>query len=230
MTGVGKLMRRVRDERERGAAAMSIIVVVSILLLAFAMLFGLRLSKATDEASGLQTAADAAALAGAQQVISGAPGQIVSAIKNGRGLPCGLGQDNASDFAQRNDATLVEYCYYPADDRVRVTVRSNKVLESGKREERSASAKLGMALGPCSIPAKPTPSTSSSTTTSSPSSSPSSSSSSTTTPPPPPDVDAVITCGDLDIPMVWPGDGGDMIIKFNASLIDDLDLEPALAE
>lgn len=193
---------------------------------------GVRLSKATDEASGLQAAADASALAGAQDVLTNAPGQFVSALMNGRGLPCGLGQDKATTFAERNDASLVRYCYYPADDRIEVTVRSKDVLESGEREERTASAKIGLKLGPCTTPPEPTPSTTSTTTSPSPTSSSSSPSSSTSTtpPPPPPDVTGTMSCGDLDIPVTWPGDGGDMKIDFNASLIEDLDLEPALAD
>lgn len=216
---------------------MSIIVVVAILLLAFAMLFGVRLSKATDEASGLQAAADAAALAGAQSVVTDAPGQIVSALVSGQSIPGGLGQSAASDFANRNDSTLVSYSYSPVQDRVRVTVRSQDSLESGEREERSAAAKLGMALGPCDVPDTPAPPSTSTTT--SPSSSPSGSSSSSpsTTPPAPPPVDDIgdaIQCGGLELPVLWEwseDDGWGLGFQnVNADVIKDLGLEPALAD
>lgn len=216
---------------------MSIIVVVAILLLAFAMLFGVRLSKATDEASGLQAAADAAALAGAQSVVTDAPGQIVSALVSGQSIPGGLGQSAAADFANRNDSTLVSYSYSPVQDRVRVTVRSQDSLESGEREERSAAAKLGMALGPCDVPDTPAPPSTSTTT--SPSSSPSGSSSSSpsTTPPAPPPVDDIgdaIQCGGLELPVLWEwseDDGWGLGFQnVNADVIKDLGLEPALAD
>lgn len=233
--------RRTRDGAggpESGAAAMTLIVVVGILLLAFAMLFGVRISKATDEASGLQAAADAAALAGAQSIVDDAPGQIVSALVNGQQIPGSLGQGRAEDFANRNDATLVSYGYSPSQDRVRVTVRSKDVLESGEREERTAGAKLGLALGPCETPQTPATPTSSSTSSpssssSSSSTSSSSSSSSSTTPPPVEDVTDDIQCGGLDIPLTWAWDeagGWTPDFHVDASLIDDLALEPALAE
>ncbi|WP_338749333.1 pilus assembly protein TadG-related protein [Janibacter alittae] len=209
---------------------MSIIIVVSILLLGFALLFATRLSKATDEASGLQAAADAAALAGAESIVDDAPGQIVSALVNGQAIPGSLGQANAQDFAGRNDATLVSYSYSPAQDRIRVTVESKAVLESGQRERRSADAKLGMPFSACN-PSQEPPAPSTSTSTS-PSSSPSSSTSSTSTPPPVDDVSDTLQCGGLDIPVLWEwneDDGWGLDFSVDASLITDLGLEPALA-
>ncbi|WP_277453694.1 pilus assembly protein TadG-related protein [Janibacter sp. DB-40] len=209
---------------------MTLIVMVAILLLGFAMLFGVRLSKATDEASGLQTAADAAALAGAQSIVADAPGQIVSALVSGEVIPGSLGQAKAEDFASRNGATLVSYSYSPSLDRIRVTVESKDVLESGQRERRSAAAKLGMPFSACGTSQEPpAPSTSSSSS----SSSPTSSTSSSTTPPSVDDVSDTLECGGLDIPVVWEWDedeGWDLDSHVDASLIKDLDLEPALTD
>lgn len=226
--------RRAEDGSETGAAAMSIVVVVSLLLLAFAMLIGVRLSKAADEASGLQAAADAAALAGAESILEDAPGQIVSALVTGKVIPGSLGQDNAEDFASRNDATLVSYNYSPSEDRVRVTVESKDVLESGQRERRSAAAKLGMPFTACNTSQEPpAPSTSTSpSSSSSPSPSSPSSTSSPSTPPPVDDVSDTLQCGGLDIPVLWEwdeDDGWDLDFHVDGSLINDLDLDPALA-
>ncbi len=215
-----------RDDRETGQVATAVVVLVSVLLLAFAMTVGIRLSKATDEAGELQRSADAAALAGAQAVLHEAPGQIVSAIKNGREIPCGLGQEKASQFADRNGANLVSYCYYPANDEVHVTVRSHDRLESGEHEERQAVAQLGVALGPCEPLEPPTPSPSSSTSRPSPTKpSPSKRSPSPTKEPPEEDE---VACGDLDIPVIWPGDDGD--IKIDAGDIALGDHEPSLVD
>ena len=53
---------------ERGQAPIAIVVMTSLLLMAVGVSFMLRLATAEDQARGLQTAADAAALAGAGQV------------------------------------------------------------------------------------------------------------------------------------------------------------------
>lgn len=233
----GDMKKRTRistRDGERGAAALSIVVVSAVLVLAFAMLVGVRLSKATDEASGLQGAADAAALAGAQSIVHDAPGRIVSALVNGQQIPGSLGQSNAEDFASRNDATLLTYSYSPIQDRIRVTVRSNDVLESGEREVRSAAAKLGTPFAACDQSQEP-PAPSTSTSSSTTSSSSSSTSTSTTSSPPPPvdDVSDSLDCGGLDIPVVWEwdeDDGWDLDFNVDASLIKDLGLEPALVE
>lgn len=208
-------------KREAGQVSTALVVVVSVLLLGFAMTFGVRLSQASDEAGDLQQSADAAALAGAQAVLRDAPEELVQAITAGRQIPCGLGQEAAGDFAQRNGASVVSYCYYPANDEVRVRVRSNEVLESGQREEREAVAELGLRLGPCDRPSRPTSSSTTSTSSSS-------GSSSSTTSTPPPDVEDVLRCGEVDVPVTWPGDGGDITVP-------DLDLdldgyEPALVD
>lgn len=220
------------DASEAGAAAMSLVVTAAILLLAFAVFVGVRMSKATDEASGLQAAADAAALAGAQSVVEDAPGQIVSALVNGQVIPGNLGQPEAADFASRNGATLATYEYIPVQDRIRVTVRSNDVLESGQREEASAAAKVGMPFTACDTttePDAPSP-----TTSSSPTPSPSgSSTSSPSSPPPVEDVSDTLECGGLVIPVLWEwdeDDGWDFDSHVDASLIKDLGLEPALVE
>lgn len=189
--------------------ALVTMLLTALLVLSLGVVYFVQYAKAEDEAGSIQNAADAAALAGAQSVAKDSLGAIVSAIRNGHGLSCGLGQEAAADFADRNDTTLVSYCYYPNRDRIDVTVRSNFVTESGRREERKAHARLGKKLGPCKIPDRPTPtpstSSSSTTTTTDPDDPP-------PTTPPPPDVDDTITCGDIDFDITWPGDGGPFAI------------------
>lgn len=217
--------------RESGAAAMAIVVVVSLMLLAFAMVVGVRLSKATDEASGLQGAADAAALAGAQSIVTDAPGQIVSALVNGQVIPGNLGQSAAADFAGRNDTTLVSYSYSPSQDRIRVTVRSDDVMESGQREERSAAAEVGMPFTTCGPSEEPdAPET---PEEQGPAEPPDDEPQEEQTPPPVEDVSDSLECGGLDIPVTWEwdeDDGWELESHVDASLIEELDLEPALAD
>ncbi len=197
--------------REDGAVALVTMLLTALLVLSLGAVFFVQYAKAEDEAGSIQNAADAAALAGAQSVAKDSLGALVSAIRNGHGLQCGLGQEAASDFATRNDTTLVSYCYSPSQDRIEVTVRSNYVTESGRREERKSRSRLGKELGPCKIPDRPTqPTTPTTTTTTTPD--PDDPPPTPTTPPPPPDVDDTITCGDIDFDITWPGDGGDFVI------------------
>ncbi|GGL39645.1 hypothetical protein H9L10_13435 [Phycicoccus endophyticus] len=192
---------------ERGQVAMWLVVVVAFALVGLGTTAYARLAKATDEVSRIQTAADAAALAGAQAIVRDAPNAIREAVLSGSGVPCGLGREAAQDFAARNDATLTRYCYYPESDRVEVTTRSNAVTESGSREERSAVAELGITLGPCVLPeAPPEPSWSPP-----PSSSPTPSGTESPTPTPTPTPDDVVGeghCGDIGFQVTFPGAGG----------------------
>ena len=133
---------RTNDGRrdEAGQAAMWLILTMAFLLVALGTTAYSRLVSATDEVSSLQTAADAAALAGAQAIARDAPQAIKDAVRNGGGIPCGLGRSEAQAFAARNGATVTGYCYYPVQDRIEVTVRSQAVLESGRQESATSAS------------------------------------------------------------------------------------------
>ena len=196
---------RAHEAREQGQAAMWLVLTVAFLLVALGVTAYSRLVSATDEVSGLQTAADAAALAGAQAIARDAPQAIKDAVRDGGGIPCGLGRGEAQSFAARNGATVTSYCYYPVQDRSEVTVRSQAVLESGRREDASAVAELGLRLGPCVLPDAPEPPEPEPTPTPTPSST------STPTPTPTPTPDDVVKkgrCGDVEFDVTFPGGGG----------------------
>jgi hypothetical protein len=142
---------------EGGQAAMWFILTMAFLFVALGVTAYSRLVSATDEVSSLQTAADAAALAGAQAIARDAPQAIKDAVSNGGGIPCGLGRGEAQAFAARNGANVTGYCYYPVQDRIEVTVRSQAVLESGRQENASAVSELDLRLGPCVLPDAPEP-------------------------------------------------------------------------
>ena len=132
-----------RRARERGAATTSFMTLVTVLILSFGLVVNYRLSRGTDQAGQLQSAADSAALAGAEAVRSNSWGAFVSALAAGKNLDTGLGQDAAIDVAQRNAAKVLTYQYRPETGIVSVTVQSAKVLESGHTEERTAYAQVG---------------------------------------------------------------------------------------
>ena len=199
--------QRVAEPSESGQAAMWLVLTMAILFLALGVTAYSRLVSATDEVSGLQTAADAAALAGAQAIARDAPQAIKDAVRDGGGIPCGLGRGEAASFAARNGATVTSYCYYPVQDRIEVTVRSQAVLESGRREDASAVAELDLRLGPCVLPDAPEPPEPEPT----PTPTPSSTSTATPTPTPTPTPDDVVKkgrCGDVEFDVTFPGSGG----------------------
>ena len=188
---------------ESGQVAMWLILVVAAGLIGLGATAYSRLISATDQVSGLQTAADSAALAGAQSIVRDAPQAIKDAVLNGGGLPCGLGRTAAQNFASRNGAEVTGYCYYPVQDRVEVTVRSTKVLESGQRESTDAVAELGLKLGPCTLPDAPEAPT--------PTPTPTPTGTATPTPTPTPTPDDVVKkghCGDIEFDVIFPGSGG----------------------
>jgi hypothetical protein len=184
---------------------MWLILCVAGLLLALGTTAYSRLASATSQATSLRTAADAAALAGAQAIARDAPQAIKDAVRDGGGIPCGLGRSEAQSFAARNGATVTAYCYYPAQDRIEVTVRSHAVLESGERESTSAVAELDLRLGPCVLPDAPEPPEPTPTPTPTPSAS------TTPTPSPTPTPDDVVKkgrCGEVEFDVTFPGGGG----------------------
>lgn len=205
---------------ENGQAPTAIIVVVAVLLLALAMLYLPRLAKASGQADAIQSAADAAALAGAQQIAKDAPGALVSALVSGHGLSCGMGQVAASSFADRNGTNLVSYCYHPTTDRVEVVVESKNVTETGRRERRSATGSLSLDLGPCELPDPPEQPPSPSTPP--PPDEPGGPPATPPTSPPPPDVELVAHCGAVDIPITYPGDGGPVEVHLDAATLRTL--------
>lgn len=215
-----------KAKQEHGQIGTWLSVTVALALIGFGAVWLNALARGTDEAGSIQTAADAAALAGAQAIGRDAPGQIVAALQHG-GFNCGVGQVAAADFADRNGATLFKYCYNAETDKVEVKVRSNAPMATGKHEEASATAQVGLKLGPCVMPTAPTPSP---TPTPTPTVSPTSGPTPTPTPtPPPPDVKLPGSCGEVDFEVIFPGDGGKPTFNWNAAMFKD-QVKPRLVE
>lgn len=207
--------------RDAGQAATAILVTVALLLLGLSVMLFTRLARAEDQAGQLKAASDAAALAGAQAIVADLPTTIAASIKNSSALPGSLGQARASEFAHRNDAALIAYSYIPGSDEVRVTVRSNKVLISGKQETATSTAKLGLPLGTCKAaplptpaPTKPAPSTDPTDPTASPS--------------PQPPVKTHYDCGSLEVPVTKPSGGGPVTITMSDAALRAL-FTPAIS-
>ena len=142
-------MRR-RDES--GQAVTAIAIVATLVVLAAALMISTRIAKGSSEVSKIQSGADAAALAGAQDVVNGAPGKIrASLVSKNNEFRCGDGQARAAEFAGRNSTSLTSYCYVPMADRVEAQVVSRFVTETGRPERARAVAELDKRLGACII-------------------------------------------------------------------------------
>lgn len=185
------MRRSQRGRHDEGQVTTALAMIVGLILVALGFSYVAKLAQVEDQAAGLQTAADAAALAGAQAIVRDMPDAIEGVMTSGRLLPGGLGSDAAASYASRNDATLVSYRYLPLADRVEVTVRSTRPLVTGGYEEATAWTRIGLRVGPCVLPAAPTPTP---TPTVSPAPTPAPS-------PEPTPYDAVAVCGELRVPV-----------------------------
>ncbi len=150
---------RTRDER--GAAASALLVTALLVGFAAFVYLAVPFGTATDAKAQNRTAADAAALAGAEGVredllasigSDGVPGSWTD-------LPgaAGLGQAAAAEYAELNDARLVEYWFDPVDGTAHATVEGRGF--DGEPSRSSAVAQVDLpscdALEPPEPPEEP---------------------------------------------------------------------------
>jgi uncharacterized membrane protein len=189
-------MTRLRQD-DRGQITTALVMVGIVLLVALGLLVT-KLGQATDQKSKVQTAADAAALAGAQQIRKEVPQLVLTAIHDGAANPfvlnpCGMGEAQARDFAGRAGAAVTEYCYFPGTDTVQVKVESSSLSVSGSKAMAKAEARVGRTLGDCGVLPAATAATASPTPTA--------------TLPTPPNGKVSVTCGALSLDVVLDSTG-----------------------
>lgn len=138
-------MRRRGHEREEGAAASALLIVSAVVALAALMYIALPFGAASDAKSESRTAADAAALAGAEH----ARDNLLDVIELngwsggpwGQEIPLGpsAGYLSAADFASRNDGTLTYYDFEGSTGRAYATVSGREVADHVATAEATAS-------------------------------------------------------------------------------------------
>lgn len=136
---------------ERGAAALLLVISGIVVGLTVLVVWALPLAGASTQQSKTQSAADAAALAGADAVIGGLADNLKGLGSwNGswNGLASVNGADRAAAYATENGATLVAYNGPSASNDWQVDARVRRVVD-GTEYESEASAKLR--LPSCSI-------------------------------------------------------------------------------
>jgi len=184
-----------RTHDERGAAASALLVTALLIEFAAFVYLAVPFGTAVDAKAQNRTAADAAALAGAEGVredllatigSDGVPGSWTD-------LPgaAGLGQPAAAEYAALNDARLVEYWFDPSDGTAHATVEGRGV--DGEPSRSSAVAQVDLpsceALEPPEPPEQPADEEEDGADpplTESPA-------------PPPPPVDVSVSCGGFDL-------------------------------
>jgi len=185
---------RARDER--GAAATALLVTALLIGFAAFIYLAVPFGTAVDAKAQNRTAADAAALAGAEGVredllasigSDGVPGSWTD-------LPgaAGLGQPAAAEYAALNDARLVEYWFDPSDGTAHATVEGRGV--DGEVSRSSAVAQVDLpsceSLEPPEPPEDPEAGDGDDGEDPPATASPA---------PPPPPVDVSVSCGGFDL-------------------------------
>jgi len=242
-------MRSVRGRRsvdERGQVTTALVMVVILGLTAVATLGVFALARGVDDRSRAQTAADAAALAGAG-VLGDALPEILGLLDAKDGdlasyVGCDLGRADAEEYAAANDATLTAYCFDLASGEVTVEVRmQDPVSDDTGPAEAGAVASTGLDLGSClfeddAVEVQPSP-----TSTPTPEGGDGGGQGgggqggggqggdqggdgADTPPPPPPDLGTTLDCGPLSAQFTIGGEDG----RLSLESVDVGDLEPEL--
>ncbi|QDP96623.1 hypothetical protein FOE78_12505 [Microlunatus elymi] len=146
-------------DAERGSGPITAILIMGFLALVVAAGLVAVGTVARGEGSQAQTAADAAALAGAGRVLDDLPGRLTGGAFTGddalhdrvRQPGClNLGQVDAQQLAKSNGATLTSYCWDAFDDEVQVSVRLNHA-DRGRPATARATAETGFNADDCRI-------------------------------------------------------------------------------
>lgn len=181
------LLRRLGRRDERGVAASALLVTGVLVALGIVVYMGLPLVTAIDAKAQNRTAADAAALAGAE----GVRDDLLDAIASD-GVPgawtdladtAGFGRARAEEYAALNDAQLTEYSFFAADGTAHATVLGEGA--EGRPARSAAVAQVDLPdCDPLELPQPPS---------ADPSAPP------VEQPPEPPEVDVPLSCDGFDL-------------------------------
>jgi hypothetical protein len=220
---VGRLAGRGRGDD--GQVATAVMIVVTVGLVAVTGLGVLRLGAAVDERGQAQTAADAAALGGAEAAREGLPA-LFAAVRSaedleaiGDALTCGVGREGAVELASANGAEVTSYCYDSFTDRVEVEVVNRATGDAATGTATAgAVASLGLLIDECTRSPDP-----SATPSAEPGPEPSE---------PPEPGEVTLACGDLTVEFEQADDGELRLVTPPEELAERLEsaFEPRLVE
>ena len=219
-----------RRREDDGQVATAVMVVVTVAVVAVTGLGVLRLGAAVDERGQAQTAADAAALGGAEAVREGLPALFagVRSIEDlegvGDALTCGTGQEGAVGLATANGAEVTSYCYDSFTDRVEVEVVNRTTGDAATgAATATAVAGLGLLIDDCTRTPDPSATPSGEPEPPDPGPEPSEPAGSSA---------VTLTCGDLTVEFEPADDGGLRLATPPEELAERLEdaFEPRLVE
>lgn len=134
------------QDRERGAAALSLLVMAMMISLAIVLYMVLPLATASDRKSANRTAADAAALAGAEFVRTDLENLLTTEGWLGSWSDytpfLDFGGSAAQTYAERNGGTLVAYDFNPIGWTAHAKVESPQIREGSQKPVSEATAQL----------------------------------------------------------------------------------------
>ena len=149
----------VRRRRDAGATPVTVVIGIGILVALFAGVITTMGAVASNESSGAQHAADAAALGGARGVLDDLPTDLLLGFTTpadiplmvGGGTCLGNGRGEAARLAAANGADLTSYCYNVWADEVSVSVRMNDTAVDGPKVTAKAEAETTFAADECRL-------------------------------------------------------------------------------
>jgi len=219
-------------DTERGQVTTGLIVMVILGLTAVATLGVFVLARGVDDRSQAQTAADAAALAGAG-VLDDALPEVLGLLSDkdtdlASYVGCALGQADAEEYAAANGATVTSYCFDLAAGEVTVEVRMNEpVSDDVGPAEAGATASTGLDLSSCLFQddePEPEPEPSPSPTPGGGGGGGGGAPQPSQPPAPPPDLGTTLDCGPLSADFTIGGEDG--VLSLDSFDLDGL--EPSL--
>ena len=151
----------VRRRRDAGATPVTVVIGIGILVALFAGVITTMGAVASNESSGAQHAADAAALGGARGVLDDLPTDLLLGFTTpadiplmvGGGTCLGNGRGEAARLASANGADLTSYCYNVWADEVSVSVQA--ALHGGRRGQGVGQGRSRDDLHRRRVPARP---------------------------------------------------------------------------
>jgi hypothetical protein len=149
----------VRRRRDAGATPVTVVIGIGILVALFAGVITTMGAVASNESSGAQHAADAAALGGARGVLDDLPTDLLLGFTTpadiplmvGGGTCLGNGRGEAARLAAANGADLTSYCYNVWADEVSVSVKLRSTAVAGDKVTAKAEAETTFTADECRL-------------------------------------------------------------------------------
>lgn len=149
----------VRRRRDAGATPVTVVIGIGIMVALFAGVITTMGAVASNESSGAQHAADAAALGGARGVLDDLPTHLLLGFTTPADIPLMVGggtclqngRSEAARLASANGASLTSYCYNVWADEVSASVTLRSTAVAGDKVSAKAEAETTFTADRCRL-------------------------------------------------------------------------------